>query len=258
MKKNNLFYLLILFTLFSCLDKENKYRNSTNHKQEQITKSDCDSSESAIIQSFPNHYFSKTPTINIAENDTLEITIWEKWKIPHTVNYSEVVSRVVYVLDSMNCFDIEEKLGTHKLKVIIYYQNESSDNRLLGYVSGTDLLGRWKNESYKKFNNLILNTNPSYFWRFDYFLESYFENYKNPIFNTNFHTVYESILGVRRYERSDDQLMDSLISASKFNSKVIDPKVIENIKSLSPLILAKNKELIITDQIPDSQKENSK
>lgn len=258
MTKNIAYYLLLSFTLLSCFGKGDNSLNRADQKLSKFTNSNCDSSVASIIQSFPLNYFSKAPQIINLQEDIVQITIWEKWKVPHTVNYSEVLSRMVHVLDSLKCFQVEEKLGTNRLKVIIYYENDSDDNRIVGYASGTDLLERWTNESYRKFNELILNTNPSYFWRFDYFLEAYFENYNNPIFDTDFQTIYESIIGMRRYKKSDDQIIDSLVSASEFNSNFIDPNIIEDIKSLSPLMLGKNKELVITDQITDSIEKPSK
>lgn len=252
-RKHNSFVFLALIGVFIFIRGMNRTScgDLKNHDQDCIQLA-----SKMLLDNFPRGILVDAPLVSVSEGDTLEISILQKWGIYHTVNSYEIASRIFHILNTSKCASLRKYSSTGAIHIIVYYrlreEGRSGDFVISNYKQ---ILSLWESPEYSKFNTFMISIDPEYFVQFDNIINDYYEKYHAPLFTAEFSNLYSAMISNEPPNVYEKMLMDSVVAGVYRHSDVLDTNIVNIINQyLKYGKTGLGDELIIIDQVPDSQK----
>ncbi|MCA1751483.1 MAG: hypothetical protein LC670_06760 [Flavobacteriales bacterium] len=211
--------------------------------------------EKVIDNEFPSETFKEYPQFK-EKNDTLFIlAVFEK-KDWHPIYYSAFSSKMIFLMDSLDCFKIREKLKEGKVEFTLY-SGELSEKYKARFNVDEFKIPSFEDRSYWKIMSTILKTNPVNWKHYDELLHLYYESSLRRSNKPDMYELFEELVTNGIKSKRELALYDTLIMLAQYNAQYVDTNLLKDIRELLPGMADSQKEFVIEDQIPDHLIEDS-
>ena len=211
--------ITLLFTFSSCTD-QNK----------------CDNLPELIVEYFPDNFFLSTPEINNVKGNKLTFKLIIDQSSWHQVYHESIATRIHHLLDSIDCYNIQDRLANSGVQYFVYNKVVSEETEGSFIVSGTTSLSHWQFPRFRELNDILINSDPLQFNAYDQMLSNYHLVFEDSKYDITFSDLYDGIVQNRMLMNDDFEILDSLIQNAKMNSAVVDTNLIKEIRRLTPAV----------------------
>lgn len=208
----------------------------------------CQLDKSIFTSLFPSEYFKQYPKTQLID-DTLTVeftTFSETW---HPLQYSAASASIEFLLDSLNCYDVESRLYQEGIYYRVFNSKQDQTHLAEFRVTSAVSFKMWKDPSFRKFNYMILDSDPNFLDLIDRIIYSFYEDTSDPKFDTTMMKIYFSKLENEYLSEDELMVLDSLQKRAKINHEIIDyVKVKRLVYELKNISRPSIEELRVKDQ----------
>ncbi len=226
---DKIYICALLLLLWSCATKQHE----------------CDRLGEVVNQQFNVDYFDSIPEF-VESDDTLRIELKLRNEHFSKVLISALTAKVNHLVDSLNCYNIHEKLNNGLVRYQVYFGGPGKENLADYRPTLENSLDYWEFPWYRELVNLLLKVDPKEILYFNEML--YRTNGQNVDFQEiTLHWFYVSSLSHTEPKYDEIILLDSLYQYSLDYKDYVDPNFVLELKKVFQKIENQN-ELVIETQ----------